>query len=379
MTDNVRFERLPCENRQYSIGVVTLDNPSSLNALTYNMLDKLNTQLEAWQTDDSIVCVFLQGEGEKAFCAGGDVRTMYRVMKEETAADTQKFCTEYFTLEYQCDYLIHTYAKPVIAWGDGIVMGGGMGLFMGASHKVVTEKSRLAMPEVSIGLYPDVGGTWFLNQLEPGVGLFLGLTGASINAKDAIEIEMADYFVHSEQKQRLLDALMRTNWQPNASATSSINSALLELSQQAIRQIPQAKLLPYLSQICSACSGNDLDTIVEKVLAMETVGTTDDKWLQGVKSTLKDGSPITAHICYRQVTQYQSLSLEDCFRLELNLSVKGSTFGEFQEGVRARLIDKDGKPNWKFSSVMDVDTGVIDSLFDSLWSVEEHPLKSLGA
>ncbi|CAH0540290.1 enoyl-CoA hydratase/isomerase family protein [Vibrio marisflavi] len=376
MTDSVKFEELICTNSDCRIGVVTLDNPSSLNALTYNMLQLLKNQLERWQVDHSIVCVFLQGGGEKAFCAGGDVRTMYHVMSNENNADIEKFCTSYFTLEYQCDYLIHTFRKPIIAWGNGIVMGGGMGLFMGASHRVVTENSRLAMPEVTIGLYPDVGGTWFLSRLEPGIGLFLGLTGASVNANDAITIKMADHFALSKQKLMLLDQLMQLDWLASLDHRESITMLLDSISRKISGDMPQGHLMPYFSQIQRACSESELGAVVEKIHAIE-VGS-DDKWLSKAKGALQAGSPITAHICFRQVTQYQSLSLEECFRLELSLSVRSSTLGEFKEGVRARLIDKDGQPNWKFDSIMAVDSSLIDQLFMSLWPVDRHPLAQLG-
>ena len=134
MTGRVIFEELKCRESGYKIGLATLDNTPSLNALTFNMLTQLNDMLIKWQDDDLIVSVFLDGAGDKAFCAGGDVRTMHNVMRDESKASAQDFCTSYFTLEYQCDYLIHTYRKPIIGWGDGIVMGGGVGLFMGVSQ-----------------------------------------------------------------------------------------------------------------------------------------------------------------------------------------------------------------------------------------------------
>lgn len=379
MTDNVRFEELACENSQFSIGVVTLDNPSSLNALTYNMLQQLKVQLEHWQSDRSIVCVFLQGAGEKAFCAGGDVRTMYHEMKSGSDAEIEKFCTQYFTLEYQCDYLIHTYKKPIIAWGDGIVMGGGMGLFMGASHRLVTDKSRLAMPEVTIGLYPDVGGTWFLSRLEPGIGLFLGLTGASVNANDAMTAKMAEHFLLSEQKNELLQKLTQLNWLENSEHRALISDLLVNVSQPVMSQIPVGHLIPYYSQIKAACSQAELSSVVQQIDEIESVEGVEDKWLLNAQNSLKNGSPITAHICFRQVMQYHSLNLAECFRLELTLSVRSSTLGEFKEGVRARLIDKDGQPNWKYRSIMQVDTSVIDALFQSLWTEHTHPLRLLGA
>ncbi|MDW1632089.1 enoyl-CoA hydratase/isomerase family protein, partial [Vibrio sp. Y176] len=189
-------------------------------------------QLIKWQHDPHVVCVVLSGAGEKAFCAGGDVRAMYHVMHNESKEATVEFCTKYFALEYECDYLIHTYNKPIIGWGEGIVMGGGMGLFMGTSHKVVTPISRLAMPEINIGLYPDVGGTWFLSQIDPEVGLFLGLTGALVNSSDAVTTGLADWLLLEEQYPTLLKELQKVPW--GTSGAKELVSALLALLEEQI-------------------------------------------------------------------------------------------------------------------------------------------------
>ena len=374
MTDQVSFAELQCSQGEFRVGVATLDNPQSLNALTLNMLVQLKAQLEKWQDDKQIVCVVLLGSGEKAFCAGGDVRTMHQVMCEEPKAIIEEFCTRYFSVEYQTDYLIHTYKKPVIAWGDGIVMGGGMGLFMASSHKVVTPKSRLAMPEISIGLYPDVGGTWFLNRLEPGIGLFLGLTGAVVNASDALDIHLADHFLLAEHKDPLLESLQNYVWQCGANQHAVVTDILESLSRQFIDNMPVSQLKPFREQIISASSASDLGIIQDNIMIIEG----DSHWLAAAKKTFAEGSPITAHICHRQVTQCHSLSLPDCFRQELTLSVRSAVLGEFKEGVRARLIDKDGQPDWMYKSIDDVERSVIDTLFTSLWTPETHPLSQLG-
>lgn len=373
MTGRVSFEELECDDSDHKIGVAILENTASLNALTFDMLVQLKDKLMTWQDDEHIVSVFLDGAGEKAFCAGGDVRSMYHAMKSETVSTSQAFLTDYFAVEYQCDYLIHTYKKPIIAWGDGIVMGGGIGLYIGASHKVVTPKSRLAMPEISIGLYPDVGGTWFLNQLEPGIGLFLGLTGAPINASDAIALNIADNFLLSEYKSTVLEHLQANSWRGIDDNHAMVSELLDSLSQPSIHHQPASQLVPFFSHIQAACSGSDLNTICQNILAMDGMG----QWIETAKHTLEVGSPITAHICFRQVTQCQSLSLAECFKLELSLSVRCGALGEFQEGVRARLIDKNGEPNWLFKTVNEVDTTIIDTLFTSLWSEETHPLAQL--
>ncbi|WP_029789569.1 MULTISPECIES: enoyl-CoA hydratase/isomerase family protein [Vibrio] len=373
MTGKVTISEIDCLDGVHRIGIATLDNTASLNALTYDMLAELNDQLIEWQDDPDLVCVILNGAGEKAFCAGGDVRTMYHVMHDKSKEETAEFCSNYFSLEYECDYLIHTYQKPIIGWGEGIVMGGGMGLFMGTSHRVVTPKSRLAMPEINIGLYPDVGGTWFLSQIDPEVGLFLGLTGAMVNSSDAVTIGLAEWLLLEEQYPALLEELKQVDW--GSADAKSLVSALLQLMEdQVIDSKPTTQICPYLDQIKEACKGCDLNQIAQRIQAMEG----DTQWLENAQKSFVAGSPITAHICFRQVKEYHRLSLADCFRLELTLSVRSALLGEFEEGVRSRLVDKDGNPKWMFNSVSEVDESVIDTLFTSLWSEEEHPLAQLG-
>ena len=373
MSDSIHFSELPCSNGVHKVGVATLDNTKSLNALTLDMLVSLHQQLQKWHEDDDLVCVLLEGAGEKAFCAGGDVRTMHRVMRDSSREEIQAFCGQFFTTEYQCDYLIHTYCKPIIAWGQGIVMGGGMGLYMGSSHKVVTPDSRLAMPEVSIGLYPDVGGTWFLNRLDSGVGMFLGMTGVMVNASDAVAIHLADHIALPRHKQQLIEQLQVADWECVDDVYEVVTELLEGFALQVDNQ-PQAQMVPYLGQIRLACSADNVIQVLDNIQAIQG----DDKWLAVAKSNSALGSPITAHLCFRQMTQYSDLSLADCFRLELAMSVRSTLLGEFQEGVRARLVDKDGEPKWLYPNVATVETQVIDEMCRSLWPEEAHPLATLG-
>ena len=374
MKDTVHFTELTCSDNSHKIGVATLDNAASLNALTFDMLVALKDQLEIWHEDDAIVCVLLDGSGDKAFCAGGDVRTMHNVMRDKSPQQVQEFCTTFFSVEYQCDYLIHTYCKPIIAWGQGIVMGGGMGLYMGSSHKVVTPESRLAMPEVTIGLYPDVGGTWFLNRLDAGIGMFLGMTGIMVNAGDALELHLADHIALAEHKSVLLDQLQIADWDCVEDAYEVVTELLESFDAQSNPYRPELQIMPHFPQIQQACDADSALQVVDNIHALEG----SEKWLAIAKSNLASGSPITIHLCYRQMTECNQLSLADCFRMELNLSVRSGLLGEFQEGVRARLVDKDGQPKWRYPNVAAVDSKVIDEMFTSLWSEQAHPLAQLG-
>ena len=221
--DSVLFETATAANGRL-IGLITLNAPKSLNALNFNMIKLLTPQLKAWANDDAIAMVILKGAGEKAFCAGGDVVSLHHAMAQ---GEPTSLVEEFFTQEYKLDYLIHTYVKPILVWGNGIVMGGGLGLMAGASHRVVTETSRIAMPEQTIGLYPDVGGSYFLHKMPKSVGLFLGLTSASINCDDACFVSLADHFIDSGKYNDMLNTILATSWSKSASENHTVLTNLL--------------------------------------------------------------------------------------------------------------------------------------------------------
>lgn len=181
------------------IGIATLNAPQTLNALSLPMIEVLDEQLTIWANDPDIVCVLLRGTGPKAFCAGGEVRSLAEACRHHPG-EVPPLAAHFFAAEYRLDYRLHTYPKPLLCWGHGHVLGGGMGLLQGSSVRIVTPSSRLAMPEISIGLYPDVGASWFLARLPGKLGLFLGLTGAPINARDALDLGLADRLLGKTSK-----------------------------------------------------------------------------------------------------------------------------------------------------------------------------------
>ncbi|GAA0816216.1 enoyl-CoA hydratase/isomerase family protein [Colwellia asteriadis] len=387
MTDVVIFQELSCDNGK-KIGVITLNSPKSLNALSGEMIALLYPKLLSWQQQQDIAAVFLQGEGEKAFCAGGDIVHLYQAMKEHvathdanTATDQlttdnhfSPIITEYFTQEYQLDFLIHTFNKPFIVWGSGIVMGGGLGLMAGASHRVVTESSRIAMPEISIGLFPDVGGSYFLNKMPVGCGLFLALTGASINAADAKYCQLADYFIEQQHKENLLEQLKMINWGETIPLNHDKTSQLLqEFEQSCVNKLPSSPIKSHQALISQLV---DKSTLIDIVSAIDAIDS-DDKWLSRAQQSLQKGSMLSAQLAYSQLQRGKGMPLADCFKMELNLAVKCGYFGEFLEGVRALLIDKDNTPQWRYSSVDCIEKSVLDWFFDSAWSKETHPLAKL--
>lgn len=371
--DVVLYQELAAQNGK-RIGVATLNSEKSLNALSLPMVESLLPQLQAWQADDSISMVLLQGAGDKAFCAGGDIRDLYKAMLDKPG-EYAPYVEEFFTKEYTLDYLIHTFGKPVLVWGNGIVMGGGLGLMAGASHRVVTASSRIAMPEMAIGLYPDVGASWFLNRMPTGCGLFLGLTGASINAADAKFIGLADNFLLHERKAALLDKLLAVKWGDTIALNHQKLSDVLRGEEDQCRtQMPLSNIRPHQSAIEALARFTELPEVISAVNDMPG----EDKWLQKAKESLAYGSPITAHIVFELLKLGQSKILADSFRLELGLSVQCGKLGEFTEGVRALLMDKDLQPKWQYKTVSDVPQSVIDELFRSPWSANTHPLRELG-
>lgn len=352
------------------IGEIKLNAEKKLNALTLKMIDLISAKLDAWESKKRVVAIILDSEGEKAFCAGGDIIKLHEAMMQD---EISPFPTDFFTREYQLDYQIHTYKKPIICWGSGFVMGGGMGLFSGASHRVVTQTSHLAMPEVSIGLYPDVGASYFLNKLPGKIGLFLGLTAAGINAKDAIALGMADFALDVNSRSQMLERLLAADWQ--LSAHECVNGILSSLSQDShdvINELP-SPIMKHASLIEGLMSHDSITDVITALANFDA----EDKWLSKAIRSAANGSPVSLVLIKEQLERSAGLSLKDVFKQELEVSVQCTRHDELAEGVRALLIDKDKSPNWCFDSVEVVDADFIKGLLVSPWSEADHPLRYL--
>ena len=370
----VLFRTLNTQSNK-KIAIATLNAEKSLNALNLDMVKRLTQQLALWKQDNDIAIVILEGAGSKAFCAGGDVLKIQQAslkQPEEISFEALRF----FSQEYRLDFAIHQFGKPIIIWGDGIVMGGGMGLMMGGSHRIVTENSKLAMPEVTIGLYPDVGGSYFLNRMPSKMGLFLGLTGYLLTAADAIYVGMANHFMSSKNKQNMLETLCQQNWHDDiANNHQQLTNALNEHSSatySATNNIEQSTLKSNQALITELMDGS-LNDIIDRMLKLET----HEKWLLRAKNTLLAGSPLSWYMIYQQSLMKQALDLASCFQLELGWSVNCCAYGDFAEGVRALLIDKDKSPKWKYGNLNDIPDLVKEQLMSSPWPHQQHPLKDL--
>lgn len=382
MTQPVLFEELATQNGR-RIGVATLASEKTLHAISLDMVNLLTPQLRQWQADPDVALVILQAQGEKAFCAGGDLQQLYRTMREHHASPERgdirdnPYAAEFFEHEYRLDYLIHTFGKPILCWGHGIVMGGGIGLMAGCSHRVATEKSRLAMPEITIGLYPDVGGSWFLSRMPGKIGVFLALTGALLNASDAVFAGLADYRIAQAGKQSVFDALLAQPWGSGDDAElldrTLADAQAVSLRDDAVTFAP-SNLRSHFDQIEALCRKPVLPEIVEAILAIQT----DDAWLQKAIATLRAGAPGSAWLGYALQKRVRHLSLAEVFRLEFVVSLHCAARPDFVEGVRALIIEKDQKPVWQPATLAEATPAWVEGFFDDPWKKEEHPLADLG-
>lgn len=372
-------------------GVITLNRPKALNAITHGMVCAMWAQLNAWSDDPSVHAVLIEGAGEKAFCAGGDVRALYE-SRVNNATDHQAF----FVDEYRLDYLIHRYPKPYIALLDGIVMGGGMGVAQGAALRIVTDRTRLAMPETGIGLFPDVGASWFLGHLAPTLARYLGLTGVTITAADALYCGLADVWIEGDASARLREVVERFDWArladgasgasgvpgvsgaPDASGLldallDALRAAILPLGRTWTDAAPLAGVRGALDKHFSAI---DVRGVVASLRA--DVGIAADAWANDTLTALQQRSPLSLCVTDRQLQKGRRLDLADAFRMELVLGYHAFASGDFVEGVRALLIDKDKQPRWRYATLADVPTEAVDAFFVSPWADGEHPLEALG-
>lgn len=369
-TAPVLFETRASNNGKL-IAIATLNEEKTLNALSIEMVDLLYQQLLAWQDDSAIACVLLEGAGEKAFCAGGDVQKLHE-SAVATPGGPCEYAETFFEREYRLDYLIHEYNKPIICWGHGIVMGGGLGLLAGCSHRVVTAKTRMAMPEITIALYPDVGGSWFLNRAPGRSGLYIALTAGSMNATDCLYMQYADAFIEHERKQAVLQCLAKKDWQDDSAKNAALVSSVLKAyASKSELEKPLPNIEPHFEIIQQLTGHDNLADIVAAIANYET----DDGWLAKGAAALKHGSPLSACNIYQALQQTENMTLAEVFQFELMLSTNVVRHPEFAEGVRALLIDKDKQPRWLFDSVADVPADLLKQMITPPWPT--NPLSDL--
>lgn len=333
------------------IGHLTLNRPTGLNAITLDMVRQLQRQLDAWAADASVHAVVLRGAGEKAFCAGGDIRSLYDSFKN---GDTLH--EDFFVEEYALDLTIHHYRKPVLALMDGFVLGGGMGLVQGADLRVVTEKSRLAMPEVAIGYFPDVGGSYFLSRIPGELGIYLGVSGVQIRAADALYCGLADWYVDSSKLPSLDEQLDHLEW--HDTPLKDLQSLLAKNGVQTLADAPLEALRPAIDHFFAL---PDVPSIVEQLRAVTVADS--HAWAIATADLLQTRSPLAMAVTLEMLRRGRQLSLEHCFALELHLDRQWFERGDLIEGVRALLIDKDKTPRWNPPTLAALDAGHVASFF----------------
>ena len=319
--------------REGRAGWLTLNRPKALNALTYGMVTRLWQELNAWAVDPAVDIVLLDGAGERALCAGGDVRSLY-----ESRVQGSQFARRFWSDEYRLNALIKSYPKPFVAIQDGIVMGGGIGVSAHASHRIVTERSHLAMPETTIGLIPDVGGTWLLGHAPGESGAYLGLSSAPMTAADAIYAKFSDTYVPSTALADLKTQICDAN-------AGSIDAVIARFAGNP----GQSTLAQHAAEIDAAFAAESVTGVIERLKAMPGA------FAEHALKSLAAKSPKAMQLTLAAIHQARRLpSLDAALEVEYRLVCRLFEDGEFPEGVRALIVDKDRKPKWSPASLAEL-------------------------
>lgn len=356
------------------VGFITLNRPKALNALSLPMVRDLASALTAWRDDPAILAVAIRGTNKAGrpgtpeslfggFSAGGDIRFFH-----EAALAGDSSLDDFFTEEYRLNHLIHNYPKPYIAFMDGVVMGGGMGISQGAAVRIVTEHTKMAMPETNIGLFPDVGGGYFLSRCPGSVGEYLALTGVVIRADDALAYGLADVKLPVASLPALWQALGNQAFTSSAGVQAWIATHLIAETPGGERASGQFDA--YFS----------LARVKHIVDALEAA---PDEAARKIGAMLRKRSPLMLHVTLAQIRRARTMSLADDLRMERDIvhhcfHLRPGTASETVEGIRALAVDKDYTPKWNPARIDDVKPAMIDAFFDSPWTPDTHPLRALA-
>ncbi len=377
MTNKAQISEIRSEVRGFT-GFISLNRPKALNALSLPMIRALMAQLRAWKDDTRIKQVAIRGMSKPTaegvdvpfgnFSAGGDIRFFHQAIQTGNPE-----LEDFFTEEYALNHLIANYGKPYIAFMDGLVFGGGMGISQGASHRIVTERTKMAMPETGIGLFPDVGGGYFLSRCPGFVGEYLALTGVQIGADEAISYGLADLKVNA-------DALAAV-WESLATQLVDDVESLDIAAQNAIKTIAvQAANMPATGQINTVFSQSTVTQIIASLDA------STEPWAQQTAATLRTRSPLMLHVVLEQIRRGRQLDLAQNLQMERGMvrhcfyTAHLGRFGnasETVEGIRALAVDKDHTPRWNPAQISDVTNDMVAPFFVSPWPKHAHPLAHL--
>ncbi|WP_175881544.1 enoyl-CoA hydratase/isomerase family protein [Burkholderia sp. BCC0044] len=357
------------------IGFLELNRPKALNALSVGMIRLMQQALDAWRDDPDVVAVVVHSPHPRAFCAGGDVRFFHDAWQrgDRDAVDT------FFIEEYTLNHAIFTYPKPYIALMHGVVMGGGMGISQAARQtgglRVVTDSTKMAMPETRIGLFPDVGMSWFLARTPGAIGRYLAVTGVTLDAAGALYAQLADVYLPDAALPALLDTLRGARLDSGAQAVACVTDAAA-----AHKVVPT----PDTSALADARAGidrhfaqPDLDAILASLDAEQDCAAVDG-WVEKATHAMREQlSPLSMAVSLEVVERARGATMADCLRRDLDLTRSTFAHGDVIEGVRALIVDKDQQPVWRFKSAADVGRADVLAMFGSPWTPDTHPLRKL--
>ncbi|WP_066260882.1 enoyl-CoA hydratase/isomerase family protein [Hydrogenophaga flava] len=349
------------------VGCITLNRPRALNALSLDMIRDISAALLAWREDPQVLAVAIRGMGKEgafgSFCAGGDIRFFH-----QAALAGNPELEDFFTEEYALNHLIHTYPKPYIAFMDGVCMGGGMGITQGASLRIVTERSKIAMPETGIGLFPDVGGGYFLSRCPGRLGEYLAMTGLVLDGVQSLAAGLADAMMDSGRLTGLWDSLGQTPYESG--------DAVERWCRNHVHKSPPKTHLPQadIDRVFS------LDSVTSVIQALEQA---NDDWARDTAQLLRKRSPLMLHVVLEQVRRARGMGLADELRMERGLvrrcfHLRPGAASETAEGIRALAVDKDHSPRWNPSRIEEVAATDVEAFFVSPWPASAHPLRHLG-
>jgi enoyl-CoA hydratase len=332
--------------QQGQLGLITLNRPSTLNALTLPMIMALQKQLEIWKEDNTIQAVVLQAAPGNAFCAGGDIRWLY-AGRDDTNEQMQ-----FFWHEYRLNHYIHQFGKPYIALMDGMTMGGGVGVSMHGSHPIATERFIFAMPETSIGFFPDIGASYLLSRSSGFLGIYLGLTGNRIGPYDAVKAGLAKQVISSEHIPEFVNKLLETDLSQDAH--TQVDNCI-----NAFIKSPSLTEMSQIKPLIDVCFSEPTVELIKHALRGS-----DGAWAEGVDTTLSQKSPLSLKITLSQLQKAKKMSLAECLKMDFDLVGHFMTGNDFYEGVRALLIEKDKSPQWNPAHLEYVTENMVVNYFE---------------
>lgn len=338
------------QKNEKGLGSILLNRPESLNALDISMIRKIKQTLDGWMKDDEVKVILFSSTNERAFCAGGDIKALYEA---KLAGEDMEEASSFFVEEYELDGMIYTYPKPIIANLDGIVMGGGVGLTYGAPYKIVTERTKWAMPEMNISLYPDVGASYFLNKAPGHIGRYVALTAKTFEASDVLYMNAANYYMNSDRLKKFLKSLEKTDWTAEADEEIKV---LIEKFSEPLQEV--SFLERHASQINEHFQYETVEQIVDSLQKDES------DFAKETAQLLTSLSPVSLKVTLQLLIWAQGKTIEQCLGQDISIAKRFMKVEDFFEGVRSVLIDKDRNPSYKYKSLEEVSDNFVQSFFN---------------